>query len=378
MEFRTMETTDLEQRKSEIASEIENDGADLDALEAEVKGINEELERRKAEEEKRVELRKAVEHGDGEVINKVEEERKTMDNIEVRNTKAYIDAYAEYIKSEDDKEVRALLTENVSGGTVPVPELVYEEIKRAWDEEPLMRYVRKAYVKGNLKVGFEISSTGAVKHTEGSGAVTEETLVLGTVSIVPAFIKKWISFSDEVMSMRGEAFLRYIYAELAHKIAKKASDELVALLNSAGTASTTTAVGVTAIKSTQITQSLIAQAVGNLSDEASNPIIVMNKLTWSAFKSAQYAGNFNADIFEGYDVVFNNTIGDFATATSGVAYAYVGDFGYGAIANFPDGEEIRFTFDDITLADQDLIKIVGKEYVGLGLVAPKAFVKITK
>lgn len=378
MELKTVETADLEMRKLEIADEIEHDGADLDALEAEVRGINEELERRKAEEEKRVELRKAVEHGDGEVINKVEEERKTMDNIEVRNTKAYIDAYAEYIKSEDDKEVRALLTENATGGTVPVPELVYEEIKRAWDEEPLMRYVRKAYVKGNLKVGFEISSTGAVKHAEGSGAVTEETLVLGTVNIVPAYIKKWISFSDEVMSMRGEAFLRYIYAELAHKIAKKASDELIALLNSAGTASTTTAVGVTAIKSTQITQSLIAQAVGNLSDEASKPIIVMNKLTWSAFKSAQYAGNFNADIFEGYDVVFNNTIVDFATATSGVAYAYVGDFGYGAIANFPDGEEIRFTFDDITLADQDLIKIVGKEYVGLGLVAPKAFVKITK
>ena len=104
----------------------------------------------------------------------------------------------------------------------------------------------------------------------------------------------------------------------------------------------------------------------------------MNKLTWAAFKAAQYAGNYSADIFEGYDVVFNNTITDFASATSGVAYAYVGDFGYGAIANFPDGEEIRFTFDDITLADADLIKIVGKEYVGLGLVAPKAFVKITK
>lgn len=377
MELKTIETADLEQRKLEIADEIEHDGADLDALEAEVRAINDELDRRKAEEEKKVELRKAVAHGDGVVVNKIEEDKKPMENIEVRNTKAYIDAYAEYIKNGEDKEVRALLTENVSG-TVPVPELVYEEIKRAWDEEPLMRYVRKAYVKGNLKVGFEISSTGAVKHTEGSGAVTEETLVLGVVNIVPVYIKKWISFSDEVMSMRGEAFLRYIYAELAHKIAKKASDELIALLNSAGTASTTTAVGVTAIKSTQITQSLIAKAVGNLSDEASRPIVVMNKLTHSKFKEAQYGGNFSTDIFEGYDVVFNNTIVDFDTATSGVAYAYVGDFGYGAIANFPDGEEIRFTFDDITLADQDLIKIVGKEYVGLGLVAPKAFVKITK
>ena len=383
MEFTSMESSLLEQRRLEIASELENEDADLDALEEEARAINAELESRRQKEAKKAELRKAVEKGEGEVIMNVEtkEERKMAD-IEIRNTKAYIDAYAEYIKTGDDTEVRKLTSENDTTpngtGTVPVPELVYDEVKTAWDREGLMRLVKKTYLKGNLKVGFEISSTGAVKHAEGASAVAEETLVLGTVNIVPANIKKWISVSDEVYDLRGEAFLRYIYDELAYQIAKKASEELIDLIATAGTQSTSTAVGVPAIKSTTVTQGLIASAIGNLSDRASNPVIVMNKATWATFKSAQYAGQFNTDIFEGLPVVFNNHIASFATATSGVAYAYVGDFGEGAIANFPAGEEIKFTFDNISLADADLIKIVGREFVGLGLVAPNAFVKITK
>lgn len=375
MDFTTMETYDLEQRKMEIAEDLEKDDADLDALEEEVRNINAELETRKEAAKKREELRNAVKQGEGEVIEEFKEDRK-MPEIEVRNTKAYIDAYAEYIKSGDDKEVRALLSENGSG-TVPVPELVYDEVKRAWDDEPLMRYVRKAYIKGNVKVGFEISATGAVKHTEGV-AVDEEALLLGTVSIIPANIKKWISVSDEVLDLRGEAFLRYIYDELAHQIAKKAADELISLIAACGTQSTSTCVAVPAIKSTTITQGLVAQAIGNLSDEAARPVVIMNKLTWAAFKAAQYNGNYNTDIFEGLDVVFNNSISSFDAASSNVAYAYVGDPGYGALANFPAGEEIKFNFDDKTLATSDLVRVIGREYVGLGVVAPNAFVKITK
>ena len=375
MDFKEMEVVDLETRKAEIAEEIESPDADLNSLEEEIRAINEELETRKESAKKREELRNAVKMGEGEVVEEFKEERK-MPEIEVRNTKAYIDAYAEYIKNGDDKEVRALLTENGSG-TIPVPELVYEEVKRAWDDEPLMKYVRKAYIKGNLKVGFEISATDATVHTEGV-AVDEESLVLGTVSIIPANIKKWISVSDEALDLRGEAFLRYIYDELAHKIAKKAADELIAKIKAAGTQSTSTAVAVPSISSTTITQGLVANAIGHLSDEASRPIVVMNKLTWGAFKAAQYAGNYSTDIFENLDVVFNNSLTAFSAATTGVPYAIVGDFGYGSLANLPNGEEIKFNFDDKTLATSDLVRVIGREYVGLGVVAPNAFVKITK
>lgn len=378
MEIKEMEVNALLERRNAIATELDSPEANLNALEEEVRAINAELESRKQKAKEEAEERAKVAEKQIEtvVIEKREEETK-MENIEVRNSMEYINAFANYIKSNDDSECRALISENGTNGQVPIPELVYEEVKRAWDEDGIMSLVRKTYVKGNLKVGFEISSTGAVVHAEGGDAVNEETLILGTVNLIPANIKKWISVSDEVMALRGEAFLQYVYRELAHQIAKKAGDELLAKINACGTASTSTCVGVPVI-STTIGQATIADALGQLSDEASKPVVVMNKATWSAFKSAQYSGNFNADIFEGLPVVFNNSLTAYTVATTGDTYAIVGDFGYGAIANFPEGEELRFNFDDKTLATRDLVRIIAREYVAMEPVAPKAFVKIQK
>lgn len=368
----------LMERRSAIAVEAEAPEANLDALEAEVKSINEELETRKAEEEKRNDIRAAVASGAGETTMPiVEEERKTMTDIEIRNSDAYINAFAEYIKSGDDTECRALLSENASG-TVAVPELVYGIVKTAWEREGIMSRVRKAYLKGNLKVGFELSADPAYVHTEGSGAVTTENLVLGTVSIVPESIKKSIQISDEALDLRGAEFLNWVYSELAYRIAKKAADTLVGKIVAATTASTSTAVGVPAITATTVSMGTIAGAIAQLSDEAANPVIIMNKLTYPVFKSVQYANGYGADPFEGLPVIFNNSLTAHGAATTGVCYAIVGDLGEGALANFPNGEEIGFKFDDTSLADQDLVKITGREFVGLGIVGPKAFVKLIK
>ena len=382
MDYKTMEAAALEERLSQIVEEATEEKSleELKAYEEEQRAIKAELEERKAAEAERRATAEAIVKGAGEVTETIEsvEERKDMDNIEIRNTKAYIDAYANYIKTENDAECRALLTENVSGGTVPVPEFVYDVVKTAWERDEITRRVRKAYLKGNVKVGFEISSTGATKHTEGGTAVTEETLVLGTVAMIPASYKKWISISDEVYDMRGEEFLRYIYDELTYQIAKSVANDLLDKIMACGTAATTTQVAVGSIKATQIAVGLIASALGNLSDEAANPMVVMNKATWSAFKAAQYAASVPVDVFEGLPVAFSNHLKSFAAATTGDAYVIVGDFGHGALANFPNGEEITFKFDDQTLMTQDLIRILGREYVAIEPVASGAFVQIVK
>ena len=104
----------------------------------------------------------------------------------------------------------------------------------------------------------------------------------------------------------------------------------------------------------------------------------MNKATFASFKAVQAAGNYGYDPFEGLPVKFNSTITAYSAATTGVTYAIVGDFGEGAIANFPNGEDITIKYDDLSLAESDLVKIVGREFVALGVVGPKSFVKITK
>ena len=375
-DFKEMSVEEIQTRKAEIGTLIDTEGADLGALEEEIRAINAELEARKAEEAKKVEIRKAVAEGEGETIEKSpQEERTIMTNEEIRNSQEYIEAYAEYIKKGDDKELRALITENTVSGTVPVPELVYDIVKNAWEKEGIMSRVRKSFIKGNLKVGFEISADGAVIHTEAQ-SVAEESLVLGVVNLVPATIKKWISVSDEVMDMRGEAFLRYIYDELAYRIAKKAADELVSKIVAATTSSVATAVGLPKITQTQIAVGNIATAIGNLSDQASDPVIIMNKLTWSAFKAAQYANSFSVDPFEGCPVLFNDSLPAFSAATTGDCYAIVGDLAEGALMNFPNGQDIKMKYDEYTKADYDLVRIIGRLPVAIGIVGPKAFVRI--
>ena len=372
-----MSVEELEARLAQLPEEIEKDGADLDAIDTEFKGITAELEARKAAAAKKAELRAAVATGAGTIITEIpKEERKIMTNAEVRASHEYNLAYANYIKTGNDAECRALLTENVSG-TVPVAAYVEGRVRTAWEREGITSRVRKTFMKGNVKIGYEISATGAIVHTEAANtAVTEETLTLGIVNLIPQSIKKWISISDEVYDLAGEEFLDYIYDELTYRIAKKLADAIVADIEACGTVSTGSLPAVPKITSTTVTLGLVAQALAELSDEAADPVIMMNKSTWGAFKAAQAAGNYGYDPFEGLPVVFNDSITAFSASTTGTTYAIVGDLGVGAQANFPNGQEIEIKFDDKTKMEYDLIRILGREYVGHAVVAPKAFCKI--
>lgn len=369
---------EIETRKEEIREEVDSieDAEKIEELTEEVEALNEEAE--KIEETQKQE----------EVAEKLEQKSLnakeiSMENrggnkmeIETRNTKEYIDAFAEYIKTGKDEEVRSLLTENV-GGSIAVPDFVYDEIKTAWSKNEILSYVTQTEIPGNLKVQFEVSGSDAVIHIEGSGAVDEEELVEGIVEIKPASIKKWISVSDEVMDMRGEKFLRYIYAELTYRIAKKAADVLVEKIATLPTTATTSSASANKVSAAPAVGT-IANAIANLSDEAENPVVIMNKLTWGAFKTQQYANGFNVDPFEGLKVLFNNVLPAYNAASTNDVYAIVGDLGHGTIANFPNGKDINIKLDEISRKKEDLVEILGREYVGLGVVADKAFTNITK
>ena len=378
---------EIENRKAEIREEVEATeeiekveelNEEVEALDEEAKQIEEQQEVQEQAEELEEKSYKAKEI--------IKEERKIM-NEEFRNSKEYVEAYANYIKTNDDKELRALVTTGgyATGNTpvVEVPDMVYDIVKTAWEREDLMSKVRSLSVKGNLKVQFEVSGSAAVVHTEGQSAVSEEELILGVVTLTPVSIKKWISLSDEVVDLRGEAFLRYIYDEITYRIAKKCADELVYAIAQLPQSLSANESGVyDSVSANKITKApaigLVAEAIANLSDETNDITIVMNKLTYGAFKEAQYQANFPADIFEGANVVFNNTLPAYSSANANAVYMIVGDFGHGALANYPDGEGIEIKYDDTTLMTQDLVRILGRRFVGVAPVADKAFCLVAK
>ena len=177
----------------------------------------------------------------GEVVKTIVEEKRDMrTNEEVRASKEYMDAFARYLISENDNECRSLLTTQVSG-SVPVPVIVDDIIRTAWEKDDILSRVKKTNIKGNLKVAFELSATGAWVHTEGTTAPTEESLALGIVEMIPRNIKKWIRVSDEAIAMGGETLVRYIYDELTHQIVKKLADLIVNDIKSASSASSSAA-----------------------------------------------------------------------------------------------------------------------------------------
>lgn len=366
---------EIEARKAEIALELDKEGADIDALDTEVRKLNKEIEELRAKAEKKAELRKMVAAGKvGTTVRTMEnEEAKT----EVRNTKAYINAYANYIKTGKDAECRSLLSTNATEATgyVPVPDLVDARVRTAWEKNEVMNLVRKTYLKGNVKVGFELSATGAVVHSEGADAPAEEVITLGIVTMTPSSIKKWITVSDEALDLSGEEFLNYIFDELTYRIAKKAEEDLMTILAALPTAATSTSVSAEAINMAP-TLTTIATAMGSV--VGSNLHVVMNRATYAVFKAAQYAANFSIDIFEGLPVVFSDALPAYNTASTGNVYAIVGDFYEGAQVNFPGGDQITIKKDDLSLAEKDLVKFVGREFVGMGAVADKRFALLKK
>lgn len=357
MELKDMTIEEMEERKTAIVAELDNDGVDLDALESEMRSINEEMESRKTAEAKKAEIRAAVAAGNGTVIKTFEEEKNEMP-VEERK-KEMIDALAEYIKGTATQEQRAmLLSTTVTGGTVKVSDIVDDFIWTDWDNSPILSRVRKVSVQGKYSVGYEASATGAVKHTEGAEAPAEETLTLAYVEFIAQYFKKWIRVSDTVLALKGQAFMDYLMSEFGHQLAIALENEVVAEI----AASSLSAKVTNAIDNTAAMAGFAA-----LSDEATNPVVIISKANYAAIMNERATtGAKIEDPFSGFEVLFNNT----------VTGMLVGDLD-GVVANFPEGEDFKFIIDDKSLAERDLVKIVGKVLCSIHLVRPNGFAVVT-
>ena len=384
-EIKNISAEDCEKRIAEIKTEMDNENADIEALSAEVDAIEERKQVLVKEEEQRKALADKVAHDNHAQIIEGRKEDKKMTVEEIRSSEEYVNAYAEYLKTGNDKECRALMTDLVDGGTVPVPTSIDDYINTAWENARLISRVRRTSIKGTAKYPFEYSATGAFDHVEGAAVSsdTEEQLVLGTVTIEPGMIKKWITITDEVLALKGQAFLDYVWDEIAERIYEKADANLIAAIKAAPSSATATAAGVRSLTPAAIDCFTIFNALATLANSANQPVAIMNKQTYfnqimslkdttnrpiydivSANGRPQYYIN-------GVEVIFDNTLG-----TGANAEIIVGDL-RGAIANFPNGDSVKFVNDPYSLAEQDKVKVVGKMYVGIGVVRDGYFCKVT-
>lgn len=359
MEIKEMQMDDIQKRMAEIENEIVTDGADLEALNAEVDELNERAAAITARANSEKELRAKVAGMNFKPVEVIEEKEERKENMEKENRAALVDALAEFIKGRATAEQRAmLLTTNATNGTVKVSDIVDDYIWTDWDKSPILSRIRKVYVKGNYSVGYEVSATGAVEHTEGANAPAEETLTLAYIEFVAKYFKKWIRVSDTVLALKGQAFMDYLFDEFGHQLAVALENAVVAEIEASDLSAKVT---------NPIDNTAVMAAFAQLSDEATNPVVIISKTNYAAIMNARATtGAKIEDPFNGFEVLFNNT----------VTGMLVGDLD-GVVANFPEGEDFRFIVDENSLAEQDLVKIVGKVLASIHLVRPNGFAVVT-
>ena len=377
MKYKTL--AEIETRKAAILQEMEQEGADLDALKKEMDELRVNAQQIREAAAKAEETRKAIASGAAGInvgeTRKAETARKTVD--EIRGSQEYMNAFARYLISEDDRECRALLTENASAsGQLPVPTLVDTIIRTAWENDEILSRVRKTSFKGNLKVPFERAADPAYEHLEGTTAITEEDLTLGVVELKPVMIKKFIRLSDEIVAIGGEPLVDYVYKELAHQIIKLLSSKVINDIKGASTSHSSSAIGIPKI-SGEPDLAVVVEAEAELSDEAENVVVIINRKTSAAFHRARIAGNFAVDPYDGLTVLYTSALPAYSSADADAVWMIVGDLN-GAQVNYPEGEGIITKYDDVTEAEADMVKVHGRQYAGHKVTAPGRFVNVKK
>ena len=358
----------LSEHAAEIRTELSADDADLEKMAEKVA----DLEARKAEIRREAEERaKEAEQVAKGLVGKTKEEHKEkekMTNMEIRDSKEYIEAYANYCKTGDDKECRALLTENVNGGTLPVPTFVGEIIAETFKTSEILNRVRKNYARGNFKQPFEYSAPIATAHTEGGNAVDEEELLIGYVDMKAQTWKKWVGISDENLDLlTGEAYLRYIYEEISRGIVKAREKAVCDAILAAPQTATATAPAVAKTGSAAGAITDIVDALALLGDAAEDIVVIVSKSDYATYRGLQMAANYGVDPFDGLEVIKCN----YATVP------IVGDL-KGVMENFTRGEEdVQIKYDDKTRMKQDLVDVLGRLPSAIEVVGNLYFAKVS-
>ena len=300
MEFKEMTVEQLEERKAAIPTELDKEDADLDALEEEVRGINEELEARKAAEDKKVEIREAVAAGAGEVEEAIEirEEVSKMEKFGI-DTKEYRDAFMANLVGQATVEQRAILADNSAyGDGLSLPVGLDREI---WDQvteaHPILADIE--VLRAGMAIKVTKMTPAAVTKKMDSANSTEQTFTGVDVTLVGADYHTYVTLSYAEAKMSQGAVEQFLVKEIADAIGEALAKDVFARI----IADATTAQKVTA------TADLFAdvKAALALAVQAARPVIYAPAVSYYEILGAVKQGSpFNMGAALGCEVKLDN------------------------------------------------------------------------
>lgn len=224
---------EIEKRLAEIKVELENDNADIDALEKEVKELTEERKAIQEKIERRKEIMANIVNGEGTIItdfipNKEERKFENMTKEEIFETPEYRSAFLKKLlgKPLTEAEERAYTSADNSAGAV-IPTLTASELfDKMVAIAPMLDEITLLRVAGNVKFAIENVRDAATKHTENA-AVTPAADSLAYVTLAGYEYIKVIRISKTVQTMSINAFENWLTDMLAEDIAVAIENDII-------------------------------------------------------------------------------------------------------------------------------------------------------
>lgn len=230
----------IEARMSAIAQELEQPGADLDALEQEVRNLKTERTQITQAAERRAKILREVSAGGGTVI-------RTFDQG-LPEKRTYTPESAEYrsvwLRSLQGKDLTVEERAAVTASSV-IPTQTMNRIVGKLEETPIIAAVDVTYIPGNVSYPVEKTVNAASWVAMGTAA-TDSADALDTISLGAYKLIKTVEISADVNAMGIDAFESWLVDRLANKIAVAVD---AAIFNGTGSSQAT---GI--LKSGEITQ----------------------------------------------------------------------------------------------------------------------------
>lgn len=260
MEFKDMSVEELEARRIAIGSEVDAEGADLNALETEIKGINAELDARKEAAAQQAEIRNAVAAGAGivtEEFSPKQEERKMfgIDSVEYRDawTKSLVN------RALSEEESRALSS---AGAVIPTM-----TVNAVWDKlvkgAPLLSKVDVTQFPTYVRYPKVTTNNAATSSTVGH-TISASDDVIGYVDLVPQEYVKLLTVGADIDHMAIPAVHDWIVENLTGQIRAKMNVDILVGSNSGAFKGITSSVAANSSLPSSITKASVLKIMGAL------------------------------------------------------------------------------------------------------------------
>lgn len=375
---------EIEKRMAEISAEIEVEGADLDALEAEVRSLKEERAGIIAQAEKRKAIEEEIRKGNAGVdVTPAEIGGKNEMNVRTFTTESaeYRSAWLKDIRGLDlnELETRAMTSVTNSAGSVIPTTTVNKIINKVKEYCPILDKIELLNVSGAVSIPAEGTTIDAKIHSEGA-KIDAGNDTLTKVTLAGFEITKLVTVSKTVVTMSVDAFENW----LVNKLARKVADKIGALIfNGTGTSE---AQGVNAITWNETNSITVAKTAALTEANVTGVVALLN--------SGYFAGSewymSSTTFFSSFYPLMNNSKNNVVTESNGeyrimgklvnfderiaANEAFLGDFYRGYIGNLAENINVTSQF----VARENAFDFLGSAIFDGKVQAVEAFVKIAK